>query len=182
MYGLVNEALKGWLIERHGDSAWNSVRQMVEGVPGSFGAFEQYDDRVTYELVGAVTKTFGHSPEYVLEQFGRYWVLVVAEQSYGDLMVFGGSSFEEFVGNLDALHNRLQSLFLNWSPPSFLLEKEDSGELRLVYISKRQGLEPFVTGLLHGLAERFDNEAEIKFEGHDQVGAVFRIRLQVEAA
>ena len=40
------------------------------------------------------------------------------------------------------------------------MESLEGGRHRIHYISKRQGLTPFVVGLLKGLATRFDSELE----------------------
>ena len=51
--------------------------------------------------------------------------------------------------------------FINYVPPEFRVESMNDGRHRIHYISKREGLTPFVVGLLNGLATRFDSELEI---------------------
>ena len=62
---------------------------------------------------------------------------------------------------------------------SFRLERVD-GELRLHYMSEREGLAPMVIGLLEGLGAHFDQDVEAEQieqradHGHD----VFRLRIR----
>jgi hypothetical protein len=62
----------------------------------------------------------------------------------------------EFLSNMNALHDRIASTFLNYAPPEFFLETKENHHL-LHYVSQREGLTPFVVGLLKGLAKRFDS-------------------------
>jgi guanylate cyclase soluble subunit beta len=94
--------------------------------------------------------------------FGEYWVLETAAKAYAALMDASGSSMLEFLSNLNALHDRITGTFLNYIPPEFRVESTGGDEHRIHYISQRQGLTPFVVGLLNGLSRHFGNELEIQ--------------------
>ena len=72
-----------------------------------------------------------------------------------------GATMVEFLGNMNALHDRITGTFLDYVPPEFEVEELGDQRHRIHYISKRQGLVPFVVGLLSGLSQRFNSELEI---------------------
>lgn len=161
MYGLINKALREMVIERFGEEEWQRVFD-ASGVPeDSFLTMRSYDDQVTYQLVGAASEVLGAPPEACLEMFGEYWVLETASKTYGTLMDASGTSLLEFLENMNALHDRITGTFLNYCPPEFRVEEGDGDRHRIHYISQREGLTPFVVGLLGGLSKRFETDLEI---------------------
>jgi len=157
VYGLINNSLKSMIIEKFGQEQWETVLSQ-SGVPeDSFLSMRSYDDSVTYALANAASEVLGAPVEDCLEMFGEYWVAEVASKSYGMLMNAAGQNMIEFIGNMNALHDRITSTFLHYVPPEFHVEQQ--GDRHLIhYISQREGLTPFVVGLLRGLALRFDSE------------------------
>ena len=160
MYGLINSSLQSMIREKFGEEQWISVLS-ASGVPeDSFLSMRSYDDAVTYDLVGAASAVLGAPAESCLEMFGEWWVLETAARSYGPLMDAAGKDLVEFLGNMNSLHDRITGTFINYVPPEFRVESLDGDRHRVHYISKRQGLTPFVVGLLKGLARRFDSNLE----------------------
>jgi len=160
VYGLINNSLKSMILEKFGSEQWQLVLS-ESGVPDdSFLSLRSYEDSVTFALVEAASKVLGAPVDACLEMFGEYWVLEVASKSYGPLMNAVGQNMVEFLGNLNALHDRITSTFLYYVPPEFNIEAK--GDRHLIhYISQRECLSPFVVGLLRGLAMHFDCEMTI---------------------
>jgi guanylate cyclase soluble subunit beta len=168
MYGLINSALKGMMLEQYGNETWNKVLKQ-SGVPeDSFLSMRSYDDKITYDLVGATSEVLGAPPEACLKLFGQYWVMEVATEAYQSLMDASGQNLIEFLANLNALHDRINNVFLNYVPPEFVIEPMNDGTHRIHYISQRQGLTPFVDGLLEGLAEHFGEELTVISCKHEE--------------
>ena len=159
MYGLVNRASQDMAISGYGESVWTSIKQAA-GVE-EFLAMDPHDDSITYALVEGGSATPGLPAEAVLRAFGEYWVLETAAASYSDLMRAAGDTLPECTGNLDQLHSRVLMTFLNLRPPSFNCKEVDPGELRVAYLSERNGLEPFVVGRLEGLAKHFNTPVDV---------------------
>ena len=177
MYGLVNRAVEGLVTSRFGDAAWTTICERAGIEPGGFVAMDVYDDAVTYRLVDAASKTLDLPPEAVLEAFGEYWTIYTIEEGYGDLVSMMGSTLNEFLDNLDKMHERIGDAMPELVPPSFRREALDDGSSILHYYSEREGLAPMVIGLIKGLARRFDESIEIELldnqaPGHKQ----FRLR------
>ena len=156
MYGLVNQAVQGLVESRLGPSGWLRIREKAGVHQEVFLSMEPYDDAITYGLVGAASEVLELAPEEVLHAFGEYWVLETAKKNYAALMEAAGSTLPELLGNLDQLHSRVLLTFPNLRPPSFRVERIDSDKLRVYYYSEREGLEPFVLGLLTGLGKYFN--------------------------
>jgi guanylate cyclase soluble subunit beta len=181
MYGLINNALKGMITEDFGDDRWKNILEK-SGVPDdSFMTMKSYDDTITYSLVGAAAEVLGAPPETCLEIFGVYWIKKTAVESYGQLMDTAGSDMIEFLGNLNSMHDRIASTFLDYVPPYFRIEEIEPGYYDLHYISSREGLVPFVRGLLRGLAEKFNQRTKVISETELPVDSgchcVFRLEI-----
>ena len=71
-----------------------------------------------------------------------------------------GQDLVSFLENVNGLHDRITSTFIGYVPPHFEVEAE-SGNVLLRYESTREGLTPFVIGIVKGLAERFGQEVTI---------------------
>lgn len=164
MYGLVNRAIEELVVSMHGDAGWSQVCAHARVEADGFVAMQAYDDDVTYRLVAAVSARTGLPAQAVLEAFGEYWVLYTAEQGYGALMAAGGASLREFLGNLNELHGRIETVFPHMRLPVFRVEDVGPGEYRLHYASSREGLAPMVIGIVRGLARRYGQRAEVRHE------------------
>ena len=160
MYGLVNEAIRTMVTSLFDERAWEKVSASV-GAPSRFQPLESYDDSITYDLVGAVAELSGLPPEKVLHEFGRYWISDVAARHYASMLEAAGNRFETMCGNLDHLHEQLRHSFRGYQPPSFRFVKLPDGDFQMDYYSDREGLLPFVEGLLTGLAEHCGQRLEI---------------------
>jgi guanylate cyclase soluble subunit beta len=180
MYGLINNSLKDMIRERFGEEQWQAVL-VASGVPkDSFLTMRSYDDAVTYSLAGAASEVLGAPVDDCMEMFGEYWVLETASKSYGMLLDAAGQDMVSFLQNMNALHDRITSTFLDYVPPEFYVEEQGDHHL-IHYVSKREGLTSFVVGLLKGLATRFGSEVIILGQTDVEVPAgthvIFEVRI-----
>ena len=181
MYGLINNSLKTMILKEFGEEKWQQVLT-VSGVPeDSFLSMRRYEDDITYDLAGAASEVLGAPVAACLEMFGEHWVLETASKSYGMLLDAAGEDMITFLGNMNALHDRITSTFLDYVPPEFMVEQQ--GETYLIhYRSKRQGLTPFVVGLLKGLAIRFNADMRIVNQTEVEVAQGEHTIFEVEIA
>lgn len=163
MYGLVNQGLEDYVRQQFGAANW-AITLARAGIDlDMFVAMESYPDEVTGRLIGAASEVLGMAPESLLEGFGEHWILYTAQAGYGDMLTMFGSTLQEFLFNLDNLHSHVTLTFPALRPPSFSVEQgEAAGEMRVHYRSIRQGLAPFVMGLLRGLGKRFGQDLTIQ--------------------
>ncbi len=176
---MINHALQSHVIASSSEETWVKIVRRAGIEDAVFHSMTSYPDEVTYKLVGAASVELDVDPSEFLRGFGRHWVLVTAPQHYGTLMDFTGARFAEFLANLDRMHDRVATIFHNLRQPSFEVEPVDESHLRLHYRSSREGLAPFVRGLIEGLGERFGVEVEVTHERARGAGSdhdVFFIR------
>ena len=154
MYGLVNKAVQGLIIENYGEETWDKIRMQANVDVEMFISNESYSDSMTYDLLVAASEIVNQPASELLRLLGNYWITEIAVQHYGSMMDAGGNSFVEFMKNLPNFHRRVAMIFPNLEPPSFSILKEEKNSLYLIYESTRNGLEMFVVGILEGLAKR----------------------------
>jgi hypothetical protein len=162
MYGLVNKAIQDMVIKSHGEDAWNGIRKEAGLDDERLVSLKNYPDSLTFRLVGAACHQLGAEANDILESFGEYWVLYTAEEGYGDMLDFTGSTLPEFLNNLDLLHLRVKNLMPELRPPAFSCENETENSVDLIYESSRDGLSAMVIGLLTGLGKRFDKDLKVE--------------------
>lgn len=177
MYGLVNQAVKSFLVDAHGTATWGRIRAEA-GAPEDYSPLEPYDDSVTYNLVGATSRILGQPADALLYQFGVYWVEHIATAHYVKMIDTSGTTFPSFLRNLDQMHERMRVTFPGYRPPSFRVVELDDTRLLVDYYSIRQGLLPFVEGLLQGVAAHFDRDLTITHVADDTHGLPCR-RIQL---
>ena len=162
MYGVINKSLKEMVVEGFGEDTWNSVMAKA-GVPSdSFLAMRSYDDEITFRLAVASSDVLGIEVDAALNAFGHHWVKHTLARDYDALARSTGSTMLEFLGNLNALHDRITTTFLDYQPPEFNISELVNNRMEVEYISHREGLVAFVAGLLEALSDRFNEPMEIE--------------------
>ncbi len=171
MYGLVNKAVEGFVKEQMGDDGWAKVCAKAGLNDPTFISMDSYPDSVTYDIVGAASELTGLDGATILEGFGRYWMLYTAEEGYGPLLEMTGTNVHEFLENLNIMHSRIRSTFDELRPPDFEVTDATDDTLLLHYRTERPGLAPMCVGILHGLAERFDQKITVEHRDKKDEGA-----------
>jgi hypothetical protein len=184
MYGLVNGALQELLTERFGEQKWRSIAERAGVTDEVFMAHEGYDDAITYQLVASACEVTGVEAESLLIEFGEHWILNTARTRYPVLLRAAG--LREFLLNLPNFHARVALTFDHLVPPTFSCSEVEDGALRVEYRSHREGLQPFVLGLLRGLSKHFETPASVEHvarRGEDSRDHdVFLMRMQPVAS
>lgn len=177
MYGMVNQAVKGLIVQEVGESAWASIVQNT-GAPSSFEDMLVYDDKITYDIVAEISRQLEVSAEDLLIKFGAYWIENIALKNYQDLLDKKKHNIYTFLQNLNAMHDHLKITYPKLMPPIIRSKELDNKDIQIDYYSKRVGLESFVIGLLQGLMEHFEVSGEISFDNNsnDLPGKRFFIR------
>ena len=172
MYGLVNRALQSLVINKLGREGWIEVCRKVHLDESDFVNFMPYPDSVTYQIAAVAAQKMNFTLDQALEAFGEHWILFTVDEGYGDLISICGSSFVEFLNNINSLHARIRLLHPSISPPKITCSDIQKNSVKIHYFSHRDGLAPMVVGLIKGLAKRFNTSVNItliqaKADGHD---------------
>jgi len=158
MYGIVNQAIQGLVIDSFGQQKWEEILKDSKVDIVSFSNKGIYPDKITYDLANSASRILKVSLDDVLFSFGKYWVLNVANLKYNSLLKTGGNHAFEFLKNLPNFHSRVMLYYPDIEPPEFKVEEVDSKTLILHYYSTRIGLSSFVKGIVIGLGDFFGNE------------------------
>lgn len=161
MYGIVNKAIQGLVIENFGQSTWDKIKEKAKISTNFYISNESYPDKDTFDLVVAASDVLDISQEQVLIAFGEYWVLKTGAEHYGSLLESGGNNFKEFMVNLPNFHSRVMLIYPNLTPPEFKIIELDDDNIQLNYYSQRSGLKYFVYGLIQGIGKMFSVETTI---------------------
>lgn len=181
MYGIVNQAIQDLVVENHGAETWDRILERAGRPDLVLYEMDAYPDELTFALVGAAAEELEVPVPELLRQFGRTWITYTSDRGFGRIIAIAGDSFGAFLAGLDSMHERVTSTFRSMEPPRMVLREAEGERFVLEYHSRRAGLEPMVVGLLEGLAERFDLEAEVRSEPGDGFVA-FTIRTRPVAA
>ena len=162
MYLIINKAIKDLVLTNFGEEAWEEICFKAKGPSSEYTTLEVYDDKVTYDLVGAASEVLNVKPEEFLYLFGKHWVGYTKSHGYGALMDMFGHNFSESLKNLNQLHMRMGYSMPDMKAPDFKVIERGENELDVEYHSSRHGLAPMVSGLLDGMAEKFGETIEIE--------------------
>ena len=161
MYGLLNAALKEFVVESYGTDAWQRIASESAPGIGEFNTLASYPDELTYSMVGCACRVTGSSFEALMFSFGEFWVPFTDSQGYGAMFEIAGESLREFLMMLDALHARVARGFPKLQPPSLRCDRIDERTLRMHYLTSRKNLCPMIPGILSGLSKRFKTPLEV---------------------
>lgn len=178
MYGLIHRYLKDHIIENAGDAVWREIVSELHISPVDLVSQEVYDDTLTFELVEVASRKLGQPISDCLHGFGRFWISQVSKNVYRAIMDFTGRDLVTFLKNLDRMHHSVAAAMPKARLPSFSLVEESAERLVIRYRSERSGLEPFVSGLLEGLLDRFDIDGTVERLDAKGASAYFLIDLQ----
>ena len=110
-----------------------------------------YDDEITFRLAVASSDVLGIEVDAALNAFGHHWVKHTLVRDYDALVRSTGSTMLEFLENLNALHDRITTTFLDYQPPEFNVSELLDKRMEVEYISHREGLVAFRGGALGGV-------------------------------
>jgi len=162
MYGMVNKAVEDMVVMHYGEAVWEQIKAKAGVDVEVFMSNEGYADEITYSLVGAASEVLKLPAEQILMGFGEHWVLHTAQEGYGGLMRAAGKTLPEFLRNLPSFHSRVSMIFPKLQPPRFECRDITECSLKLHYFSHRQGLAPFVVGLMQGLGKMFHKPVAVR--------------------
>lgn len=100
----------------------------------------------------------------ILEMFGEQFLLSCQESGYAKTLQLLGRSLQDFLTNLDALHDHLSIIYPQMDAPSFRCTAgAKKSEFLLHYYSDRDSLEHIVMGIVKSVArEYYHVELEMK--------------------
>ena len=161
MYGMVNKALQSTISEEYGRDVWERVNQRAGLDSQDFVEMMPYPDATTYSIVSAASEELDVPADQFLHWFGREWIRSTSQGSYKQYYEMAPDVLG-FLEKLNQLHQDLGQTMPGLNAPSFRLLRTKDGEALLEYYSERPGLQPFMLGLLAGLADYYGEAVDIE--------------------
>lgn len=162
MYGIIHKAIRGMTISKAGTAAWDNIVRSAGISASDMLTMKPYSDDVTLRLLAIVSAKLEIKPEQCLEMLGHFWITDFTPKDYTAVLPSMGSNPLDFIAGLNTLHEKLASVFVNYTPPKFDVRERRESFMLLAYNSSRTGLTPFVLGILHGLSDRTGYAMDIK--------------------
>lgn len=175
MHGMIHQAARAMALNRLGEPEWEALT-CAAGLSGrNFIGVDYYSDADTFALVKVIARRLDLSLDQAFFEFGRHWIDFVAVSAFGRALRMAGDDLQSFLGNLDRMHASIKSNIPGASIPSFQLIAANPTVIELCYRSERDGLAPFVHGILCAVARRFGEKVEIAYAPSTD-GVLFTIR------
>lgn len=167
MYGMIHQAARELAVSHIGEAEWDQFCK-VHGIVGAqFIGFEYYDDAITLRLIDLVAARLGLGHEEALIEFGHTWIRFASQSAFGRVLSLAGKDLETFLDNLDRMHASIKSNMPRAEMPSFQLLEVRPDMIRVLYRSSRNGLAPFVAGILSEVALRFGEQVSVTHAPND---------------
>ena len=117
----------------------------------------------TLSLPMCIIIIIGFDQPSILEMFGAQFLLWCREYGHSQTLKLLGRSLQDFLGNLDSLHDNFSTLYPQMTAPSFRCSPgRRTNEFFLHYHSQREGLEHMVVGIVKAIArDYFKTEVRI---------------------
>ncbi|XP_046380373.2 guanylate cyclase soluble subunit beta-2-like [Haliotis rufescens] len=162
-YGQIHCVVRELVQDKFSNETWQKIlRESGLDEHDHFLVFYRYEDKLTFQLIGAVSKILDLSLEAVLEVFGDYFVSYCLRHGYDKMLKTLGGDMKSFIQNLDSLHSLLAFSYKNIEAPSFRCESHPDGSLMLHYYTTRPRLYPIVIGSVRAVGrEIFKQKVDI---------------------
>lgn len=172
---MIHKAARDMVIARLGEEEWRALADECALTSHHLITTAYFDDAVILRLIAVVAQRMEIAQDAALEAFGVHWIRYAASSDYARVMAMAGGDIETFIDNLDRMHASIKSTMPLARMPSFRLIAADAEGLDVLYQSEREGLAPFVLGILNALAARYGEEMDISTRPHRD-GVLFALR------
>lgn len=194
MYGWINASLESLILNNYGADVWAQITEEA-GCPVQTGDFIRnvnYPDDLTKRLIETCCKVLEISQEELVENSGVNFIRFVQQNGYESTIRCQGTTFAEWLRNLNEPHRLLKSRFPDSKFPEFWCVNDDQDEtgqtLILHYYSYRGELfAPMVIGCVKEAAKVYfhlDVELDPVFQqlNDNTLHAAWRIIIVNQAA
>lgn len=178
MYGMIHRAVRQMINDQLGEEAWQALEKKLEIGPTELLTAMVYEDELTFRIVGEASARLNLSVDECLFAFGQYWIKYAESGSLASIMNFTGATLASFIANLDRLHLAVGAAMPGARLPTFTMVENAPGRLLVEYRSERTGMNPFVSGLFHGLMRKFHTSGSVSIFSRTDSAIIFEILYQ----
>lgn len=163
------------VLDRFGEAKWRAICDAAGLTSDFFIGFEYYPDEKTMDLIGAIAQHVGQSEDDVLFDFGHYWIIYAKSSAYGRAMEMAANDLYGFFQQLDRMHAAIKSNLPRAEMPTFSVCVQSDDCFEVHYLSSRDGLQPFVHGLIESIAGSLGECVDVTYDAFP-FGAKFRVQ------
>lgn len=161
MYGIINLAIKNYIVANYGAGIWNAVLNNT-GLDIDFSSNDQpYNDATVMTIANSLAILTGEPVDKILAAFGQN-VIASTQEQRSSFMDNRGNNLKEYLINLPDFHNRIMLIYPELTPPEFQVTNIGHNSVDLHYISPTQGIRGFVKGYVQGLITLFNEKVHIE--------------------
>jgi len=98
MYGFVNYALELLVLKNYGNDVWEQIKKEAEvTIEGHFLIRQLYEDKITYNIVGAAERVLNVPANVLLEKFGEMFLEFCQDSGYDRILKVLGATPRDFL-------------------------------------------------------------------------------------
>ncbi|XP_032778265.1 soluble guanylate cyclase 89Db isoform X3 [Daphnia magna] len=158
MYGMIFETIQNIFQVEYGDELWDALLERTKyGKRTVFCTHHIYPDDLVMQLANAAVEVIGNGLTQLdfLNYFGRCFIRSFDKYGYEKIIKVCGRYFCDFLTGIDNIHLQMRYMFPKMVSPSMYISHEDVDGVLLHYRTPRNGLCPYLRGLLLQIAEDY---------------------------
>ncbi len=173
MKGIVFNIFQKFVEENIGEEEWEDVLEETGFDDDVFVAPKTYKDEDFLSIVTKTIEKFKLVPEQAIHSFGKFSFPILISKIPDLVKQFEDS--KSFLKGLDSIiHIEVKKLLPGAETPRFFYKEIEANKIRLEYVSKRN-LPSFVTGLLEGLGEYYNEKINVSLLESKEGRYVFEV-------
>lgn len=155
MLGVVNKAIEQFVRTTYGDRVWQKTTQLAQMADSDIEPMLMYSDELTYQLVDGLIISTGKQRQDILDDLGTFLVTPPHGRMVRRLLRFGGATFEEFLGSMADLNDRVALALPDLDLPSISIDVRATDRVVITVENRIQGFANVLQGLLRAMADDY---------------------------
>lgn len=155
MLGVVNKAIEQFVRTTYGDRVWQKTTQLAQVADSDIEPMLMYSDELTYQLVDGLIISTGKQRQDILDDLGTFLVTPPHGRMVRRLLRFGGATFEEFLGSMADLNDRVALALPDLDLPSISIDVRATDRVVITVENRIQGFANVLQGLLRAMADDY---------------------------
>ncbi|MEO8529783.1 MAG: heme NO-binding domain-containing protein [Deltaproteobacteria bacterium] len=177
MHGLINRALRGFVLAHDGAAAWQRVMSVIDVPPEDFGLFRVTEAARTSELIRSIALELDRSLADFCEDWGHWLVTAPEHAVIRRLLRFGGKDFIEFVHSIEDLPDRAALAVPGLQLPPLDVRDHGSGNFTIQIGIGIPGTDHALLGVLRAMADDYHALVLMTHLGERGTAALMSLRV-----
>lgn len=154
--------MKDYVVKERGQEAWDDICREAGLDHQIYLTVDTYDDGELLRLASAAANLTGEPIPDLLESYGRFTASRLLE-TYQNVIEEEWGALELLANAEEHVHATLRTYNSNIDPPELVCRRDDDSQITVFYHSDRR-LCFVARGLIHGIADHYDERLDISEE------------------